>query len=252
MIKNFFSKSKIYLRSNGFCTTCDNEVIFEARNSWLRDHFICKKCGSIPRERALMLVLEKYYPNWRELTIHETSPVNRGASKKISKSCRNYIPSQYFLEYNLGEIIKGTRCEDIEKLTFPEESIDLHISQDVLEHIFNPAKAFSEIARTLKPGGAHIFTVPLVRKMEKTITRARKNNDGSVDYLESPQYHGNPISKDGSLVTIDWGYDICQYIFKHSGLFTQIIHIDELSKGIRAEFIEVLVTIKPKQDLEIF
>ena len=58
-------------------------------------------------------------------------------------------------------------------------------------------------------------------------------------------YHGNPIGDGKSLVTFDWGYDIGEYIFQASGLFTQLIYINDIDKGIRAEFIEVLVTRKP-------
>ena len=58
-------------------------------------------------------------------------------------------------------------------------------------------------------------------------------------------YHGNPVGDGRSLVTIDWGFDIVQYIFYSCGLFTHLVYIDDLSRGIRAEFIEVLVTIKP-------
>ncbi len=39
-----------------------------------------------------------------------------------------------------------------------------HLTQDVFEHLFDPAAAFREIARTLQPGGAHVFTTLLVRK----------------------------------------------------------------------------------------
>ena len=59
-------------------------------------------------------------------------------------------------------------------------------------------------------------------------------------------YHANPISDKDSLVTVDWGYDICQVIFDSCGLFTHLVSIDDLSMGIRAEYIEVLVTIKPR------
>ena len=60
-----------------------------------------------------------------------------------------------------------------------------------------------------------------------------------------PQYHGNPVSEDGALVTVDWGYNVCERIFDVCGLFTHMIYIDDLSKGIRAQLNEVLVTYKP-------
>jgi SAM-dependent methyltransferase len=129
-------------------------------------------------------------------------------------------------------------------MSFDNESIDLHITQDVLEHVFHPSKVFKETARTLKPGGMHIFTVPLVNKAFPSRLRACVTNKDIV-YLEPEAYHGNPLGNGKSLVTLDWGYDICQHIFNACGLFTQLIHIDDLSKGIRAEYIEVLVTLKP-------
>jgi hypothetical protein len=53
--------------------------------------------------------------------------------------------------------------------------------------------------------------------------------------FKEPEYHGNPVSAEGSLVTMRWGYDICNAIAKTTGLFTQIIYIDALELGIRAE-----------------
>lgn len=236
---------KIILENSGYCPTCAREVRFAARHEWLRDHYLCSNCGSIPRERALMLTLETYFPNWRELSIHESSPCGRGASVRLAKECKGYVASQFFPDVNRGQLSQGVRCEDLEQLTFQDASIDLHVTQDVLEHVFNPVKVFREIARTLKPGGAHVFTTPLVRKHQPSRLRAQIDAEGKVTHLEPPQYHGNPISDKGSLVTVDWGFDITRHIFEACSLFTHMIYIDDLSKGIRAEYIEVLVTVKP-------
>lgn len=192
-----------------------------------------------------MQIIETYFPAWRELTIHESSPASRGASLRLARECKNYIASQFFAKVERGSSVGRVRSEDLEQLTFPDESVDLHITQDVMEHVFHPGPAFRELARTLRPGGAHIFTTPLVNKQRPSITRAQLQANGQIRYLEPPVYHGNPLSPDGALVTVDWGFDICRHIFEACGLFTQIIYIDDLSKGIRAEFIEVLVTLKP-------
>lgn len=246
LVKKKSISSENVLECDGYCSTCNQKVSFVAKNAWLRDNFLCSKCESIPRERALMQVIEQFYPYWKDLIIHETSPGNRGASMRLSSECRAYIPSQFFQNQKLGSLHNGMRCENMEELTFGDESIDLHISQDVMEHIFHPFKAFKEIARTLKPGGAHIFTVPLVNKMNPSKIRAKMANNGVIEHIEKPVYHGNPIDSFGSLVTLDWGYDIVKYIFDATGLFTYVIYIDDISKGIRAEYIEVLVTVKPK------
>jgi len=192
-----------------------------------------------------MHALELFFPNWKDLVIHESSPANRGASVRLARECKNYIPSQFYPGKELGSIVDGVRCENLEALTFSEETIDLHITQDVMEHVFDPTAVFREIARTLKPGGSHVFTVPLVNRDKPSRRRARKKDNGQIEYIRPAEYHGNPISDQGALVTIDWGFDICKYIFDSCRLFTHLLYMDDLSKGIKGEYNEVLLTIKP-------
>jgi SAM-dependent methyltransferase len=193
-----------------------------------------------------MVVIDLYFPKWRDAIIHESSPAGRGASVRLARECPGYIPSQYFPAQPPGSMVGKMRCENLEALSFADETIDLHVTQDVLEHVFHPSKVFAEISRTLKPGGMHICTVPLVNKNRPSQLRARIEN-GKITHLAPESYHGNPVGDGRSLVTVDWGFDICRHIFESSGLFTQLIYIDDLSKGIRGEYIEVLVTFKPSE-----
>jgi SAM-dependent methyltransferase len=193
-----------------------------------------------------MAVLEQLHPGWAELEIHESSPSPRGASARIARDCARYTPSQYFLGVEPGSMHRGVRCENLAALTLPDESVDLVITQDVLEHIFEPARVFAEIGRVLKPGGSHIFTVPIMLHEQPSVPRARLV-EGEVQYLLEPQYHGNPIDDSGALVTIDWGWDIVEHIFAASGLFTHVFQIDDLSQGIRAAHLEVYATMKPRR-----
>lgn len=227
----------------GFCYGCNQRTIFLAKNDWWRDSYICTKCGSIPRERALMYCIEHYFPRWRESVIHESSPCERGPSIRLRREAKKYIPSQYYPDHKLGEMVNGYRNEDLENLTFDNQSIDLHVSQDVFEHIVDPERAFKEIARTLKPGGAHIFTTPLVNKLTPSQHCVKRGKNGElIQLIEPKEFHGNPISSEGSLVTMRWGYDIVSAIFNSCGLGTEIILIDSLHLGIRAELIEVLIS----------
>ncbi len=226
-------------QNDGYCICCDRRVTFLSPYEWLRDHYRCGQCQSIPKERALMLCLELYFPHWRDLKIHESSPVWTGASRKIRDGCKDYLPSMYYPEIKCGEIKAGFRCENLEKLTFPDETFDLHITSDVFEHVFYPGKAFQEIARTLKPGGAHVFTVPLVRRNKATRIRAVRDEQlNGVRHLENQDYHGE------HLVVRDWGYDITQYIYEHSGMETKMILIENIDFGLKAEYNEVLISIK--------
>jgi SAM-dependent methyltransferase len=244
----------VIFENTGHCWCCDRDTRFVLQNvppdtpEWqiYRRFYRCASCGSVPRERALMYCVEKFFPGWRGSVVHECSPSQRGASVKLRQQAKGYIPSQYYRDIKPGEWHKEARCENIESMTFEDESIDLHITQDVLEHVFHPARAFKEIARTLRPGGMHIFTAPLFNKDNPTEFCAKLDDEGDVVHLREPVYHGNPISEKGSLLTVRWGYDICDFIFKHSGLFTKIVYIDAPEFGIRADFIEVLITAKPR------
>jgi SAM-dependent methyltransferase len=238
------SSNGFVMKNEGFCYCCDQKVTFSSQNSWLRDHYLCSNCGSIPRERALMYCIDTFYPEWRKAFIHESSPCNRGASLRLKHNCMHYIASQFFPGIPLGKNVEEFRNENLEKQSFEDECFDLVITQDVMEHIFEPGRAFAEIARTLKKGGAHIFTVPLVNKNRPTEIWAERDKAGAINYIGTPEYHGNPVDDEGSLVTMHWGYDISDYILKHSGLYTTIVFIDNIDLGIRAELIEVAISRK--------
>jgi SAM-dependent methyltransferase len=235
-----------YLEADGFCPICQRNAHFRAHERWLRDHFLCDGCGSIPRERAFFFVIEMLYPTWRDLRIHETSPVMRAASLKLKTECQDYSYSYYNEQMVPGSVHpkEEYRCENIEQMTFDDEAFDLFLSQDVFEHIFHPDRAAKEIERVLKPGGAYIMTVPIVMKSTKSRRRASIDSTGIVIHIQDAQYHGNPLNDKGSLVTIDWGYDILDYLSYHSSMQCIMVYIDDLSSGIRAEFIEVVVCRK--------
>jgi hypothetical protein len=233
-------------RHLGYCDICEKPVEFIARQRWFRDFLICPHCQSVPRERALMDVLKRYRPGYRNLVIHESSPGGRGVSTRLARECRNYSYSHFFPDTPPGamNLLHKARCETLEALTFAESTFDLFITQDVMEHVLDPEVAFREIARVLKPGGAHIFTVPLVRKTEPSRPRAIRGGAGEIEFLLEAEYHGNPVDSRGSLVTMDWGFDIVSFVSKACRMPSHIISIDDLDRGIRAEFIEVVISFK--------
>ncbi len=249
-IRDLIVPSGFYLSTKGHCPICNNKVSFSTTKPWLRDSLACPKCYAIPRERALMLVLEKYYPNWRELKIHESSPCHRGVSKRLKDECKNYSSSQFFPGQKPGEIIQGFRNENLEHTTFEDGAFDLIITQDVMEHIYHPEMAFKEINRILKSvisegrQGAHIFTVPIVNKHHKTERWAKLGANGVPDFLHEPEYHGNPVDNSGSPVTMHWGYDIKDFIDSNGNFETSIEYIFDLDQGIWAEYNEVIVSKK--------
>lgn len=225
----------------GTCPICEGRTIFCKYDEWLRDNYRCVRCWSIPRQRALVWTLQKYFPSLATLSIHESSPCGP-ASAWIRHHAGQYLATQYFPDALPGHNKNGFRSENLEALTFGPNEFDLTITQDVMEHVLNPAQAFSEIARTLKPGGAHVFTVPIFSGQETTV-RARRGKNG-IEYLQEAEFHGNPIDPNGSLVVTDWGDDLLQFIHQQSGLKTERISPIYPSMGLEAEFLDVLISYK--------
>lgn len=117
-----------------------------------------------------------------------------------------------------------------------------------MEHIFDPDAAFKEIARVLKPGGSHIFTTPLTNKTRNTEIWASRDESGQIIYHHEPEWHGNPVDEKGALVTMHWGYDIAGFVTEKAKTPTVIIAIDNIDLGIRAEYIDVLISSKTFND----
>jgi hypothetical protein len=227
--------------NRGYCPICERKTIFVKEGEWLREHYRCVRCGSIPRWRALVQILHTNFPTWRDLRILESSP-GGASSEKLRKECYQYIGAHYFKDVVPGKYKDGWRCENLEELTFHNETFDLVVTQDVFEHILNPAKAFAEVGRVLKPGGAHVFTVPFYPG-RRTEVRAADGLCG-IRYLKEKIYHGNPIDPEGSLVVTDWGADLPEFIYMSSRMATTIYQQRDSRFGLEGQFLEVFVSRK--------
>jgi len=227
--------------SLGYCPVCGSRTLILKVGDLIREHYLCVFCGSNSRNRALMRVLNTVSSRWRELTIHEASPA--GAASYVLKSqCRGYLATHFYTDVPRGGYKDGMRCENLERMTFGDGSFDVVITQDVLEHVLNPGNAFSEIARILKPGGLHIFTVPYNNR-GTTAVRAVEASEG-IEHLQEPTYHGNPISAQGSLVTVDWGNDLVDFIYLKSRMTTTVYSLWDKSLVPGGARLDVFVSRK--------
>jgi SAM-dependent methyltransferase len=228
---------------SGFCPICATNVVFHADDPWFRDHLLCSGCGSIPRERAMMLVIESVAPDWRKMRIHESSPVERGTSVRLRNECTGYVATQMFPGIPSGSTFRDVRCEDLERQTFGDCVFDLVVTQDVMEHVFDPAAAYREIWRTLAPRGMHIHTTP-IKNHVKSVRRAERANDGSVRHLLPAVYHGNPVDSSGALVTFDWGYDLPELIVGWAPFDLEVRRFNDRRRGIVAAMTDVIICTK--------
>ncbi|MCP6718797.1 MAG: methyltransferase domain-containing protein [Patescibacteria group bacterium] len=81
------------------------------------------------------------------------------------------IKNSYFVEISeeavepLNKLGGKAAVGDVTNLSFENQFFDLVVAAEVLEHIKNDKRAFSEIARVLKPSGFFLFSVPLRQEL---------------------------------------------------------------------------------------
>jgi len=124
----------------------------------------------------------------------------------LLSGARSHVRSYYRPGHVPGTIREdGARMEDITRLTFPNDSLDLIVSSDVLEHVPDAHAAFRESFRVLRPGGAHLFTVP---NEPATIRRAILESGEVRHLVPDPEYHSDPLDRNGILAFWHFGPDM--------------------------------------------
>jgi glycosyltransferase involved in cell wall biosynthesis len=206
---------------DGYCVPCNRKVSFlvdmdsggqRQENGWLpnwRERLECPLCRMNNRQRLIATLIKQELGRGYEKHVYfmeQVTPIYNWAAATFKN--HSIVGSEYLgHEYEGGAIIKGIRHEDVENLSFSDAALDLIVSNDVFEHVPNPARAFEECARVLKVGGVMLATIPFHSDSDSSITRAKIVN-GQLEHALPLSYHGNPVSADGSLVFTDFGWDV--------------------------------------------
>ena len=172
----------------GRCSACGAETRF-VFNSWLlppdaddewgewaeefarRETMICSGCSATLRVRRLAEVLVAHYglgagclaelveePGFRELDVAEVNSI--GAVHPLLAR----LPKLRYSEYGAATV----PSEDLTSLSYDAASLDLVLTSETLEHVPDWPRALAETRRVLRPGGRHVFTVPLVPTRQAT------------------------------------------------------------------------------------
>lgn len=186
------------------CLCCDRISIFMVPLKASGEFRACFFCSANERYELLAAEIKNRYekdlPTKDVLELDPHSPL-----RKILSRARTHTRTFYEPGKTSGFVrTDGTVCQDITALSFASGSFDLIVSAEVLEHVPSLDKAFRESARVLKPGGAHLFTVPPALRTRKRAELV----DGEVRHIEAPEYHLDPMSPDGILAFWDIGPDL--------------------------------------------
>lgn len=207
------------------CTICGHVGLFErGEQRSIREAYACPSCRFTLRWRDQAGVILDEFGRGQALSLAELvrkglldevaifEPALRGPFVRAFKELANYTQSYFRPGDPLGmPSADGVRNEDLTRLTFDEESFDLVITSDVMEHLPDIELAFAETLRVLRPGGVHLFSIPNDFPFpERTEPRVRIEN-GEEIHLKPARYHN---SGDGSkcLVYTDYGADLSDMI----------------------------------------
>lgn len=193
-------KTALADRENGFCLDCFANIRMRAHAAT-----VLRLLG-MTRVGELVSRLRRD----RSFRFYETAAYNIFRARGL-RELPGYLVSEYFDDLPPGTLRNGVRNENLECLTFPDGYFDVVANSDVLEHVHHPDKALSEIRRVLRPGGFHVFTVPVDLELERTRDRARAV-DGKLVQLLPAILHGDPIREGGIPVLRDFGRDILEYL----------------------------------------
>lgn len=221
----------LYFLTPGFCFVCGEWTEFSS--SWdstcevsghphvlWREQLFCPLCGLNNRTRASIHLLAETVGPTEQSHIYVTEQ-----SSALYRYLRNRFPLVEGSEC-LGDTLPfgqhnsaGLRNEDLTGLSFPDESFDLILSFEVLEHIPDYRRAFAECVRTLKPFGKILFSVPFDMSAACNRVRARVRADGTIEHLLPPEYHGDPRNSEGCLCFQEFGWEMLQQM-KETGFST--------------------------------
>lgn len=235
------------------CRICGRRQTFERTLLAIRETYRCQSCRGSLREReqamAILQVLGAHDAclagfvergGARDLAIYE--PGTTGPFRPLFENLPGYRQSCFYSEEERGRASERIPHQDLEALDLDDSSFDLVISSDILEHVRRPKRAFAEVARILRPGGFHVFTVPMQAPLrEHSVARVDTTGAEDVELLPA-RFHGN--GRGGrSLVYTDFGVDILDFLAE-AGTPARLVH--PASPSALANLIVTVVGTRPK------
>ena len=164
----------------------------------------CLKCKATAINLALITAVQQSVNDLKDKEVYEMSTYGSTYSF-LKASCRVFHCSEFMPGHKSGEWINGIRNEDAQQLSFANESLDLITSNQVFEHVPDDLMAYRECWRTLRPGGALSFTVPLY-ETDRTVQVAMLK-EGAIRWLSTPEFHASRSTGPNS-VPVFWRFSV--------------------------------------------
>jgi SAM-dependent methyltransferase len=198
----------------------------KVQGAWVprwRAGLVCPSCSMSSRMRAMATFIADHLARLppSDLVVvylmEQRTPLFQWLVTKFPQTA--ITGSEYFgPEAEAGTVQQDLRHEDAHALSFGDSSLDLVVSNEVLEHVSDPVKVISECARVLRPGGCLFLTIPFRPYLDQNLVRARVI-EGHIEHLTPPIYHGKDFGQ--HLVFTEFGWELFEQL-RGAG-FTEVI-----------------------------
>lgn len=211
---------------HAFCNVCGRHGRFFFQDPRLfREQLVCEHCRSTSRYRSIARGLLLALRDFAGVDVDSLAALPGSSSQNRVRildtqtpfhyePCAYHIPeylaqcewvglelSTYRSGLPLGESLDdGVTNQNLEQLTYADESFDIVITSDVLEHVRLDDEAHREIARVLVASGVYLFTVPHNWEWERNLVRVDVVDSRCPEldvYRLDPEYHGDANSPGG-------------------------------------------------------
>jgi SAM-dependent methyltransferase len=170
----------------------------------------CGACSANLRSMVLAAAICEQFANTGTLQQWAISPSGQSATLLEINEAGSLTPHL--------SIVPGHRMAcypdvDMHALPFEDDSFDVVVHSDTLEHVSNPVHALGECRRVLRPGGFLAFTVPVI------VGRLSRSRLGLP-----PSFHGDPAQRRPDfLVHTEFGADMWTFVIE-AGFQSATLH----------------------------
>lgn len=161
----------------------------------------CTACGANLRSIALADAIRTAMGTPLTLTDFVATPAARNLAVLEVNEAGTLSP---LLRQLTGHILAAYPAVDMHSLPYPDDTFDLVVHSDTLEHVGNPTRALAECRRVLRPGAALCFTIPTI------VERLSRSRAGL-----SKSHHGSPeTDAEDYVVHTEFGADMWTYVLR--------------------------------------
>jgi SAM-dependent methyltransferase len=159
---------------SSYCQICGNRSEFADFGNPVRRATQCLHCGSLERHRFLYIVYQiLFFGEKRKINLLHMAPEKCLYSTLIKRKNITYFAAD--IDPDSYSFVKCQK-EDFMGMSYENETFDVVLSNQVMEHIEDDKKFLAEIRRVMKDDGIAIINLPYNPKAEKTYEDANIKN----------------------------------------------------------------------------